>query len=299
LSGAVNGIYDLIVGAAADLEASLDFPEEDFPDELAVGAGERVSQALIELDRLLATWEEGHRLRDGLLVVITGRPNAGKSTLLNRLLQRDRAIVSPTPGTTRDAIEETFVLDGLPLRLVDTAGLRTTDCSVERQGILKTRQYMAEADLRIHVIDASLPFSPEDKLSLAESDSRKVLIFLNKSDLCSAINNSNYVGYNAVRGSLLDSSDISPILEAMSRMLDQNTEWTPHATLSERHRNLILQAKTTLLEASGKICPQHPEHLVPSALHLRDAAGYLGQVTGRFFYQDLLDQVFARFCIGK
>jgi tRNA modification GTPase len=299
LSAPINTVYERVVGAAADLEASLDFPEEDFPDDVTAQAGERLRQSLVTLDSLLKTWEEGHRLRDGVLVVITGRPNAGKSTLLNRLLQRERAIVSPHPGTTRDAIEETFVLNGIPLRLVDTAGLRTTDCSIEKEGIARTRKYMTEADLRIHVVDASLPLSDDDRTSLGESDPRRTLVFLNKTDLESHVSAYDFNRYTLCKGSLLQSGDLTPVLDALGGLLNQATDWTPHATLSERHRHLLSRAQTEIRAALERIDSQQPEGWVPAAAHLREAAGFLGQVTGRIFYQDMLDQIFSRFCIGK
>ncbi len=299
LSGSLESIYDLVIQAAADLEVSLDFPEEDFPEEVIDHAQARVRSALEQADTLLKTWEEGHRLRDGALVVITGRPNAGKSTLLNALLQRNRAIVSPIPGTTRDTIEESFVLNGIPLRLVDTAGLRTTDCSIEQEGIARTRQVMASADLRIHVIDASLPFSDDDQVSLKESNPHKTLVFLNKSDLKTAVTGCHFSGYTVLSGSLIRPESIQPVTDAMAAMLDKTSAWTPHATLSERHRNLLLQARSGMSEALQRMDRTHPEGLVPAATHLREAAVNVGQITGKSFYQDMLDQIFARFCIGK
>lgn len=299
LSGSFAVIYDLVIQAAADLEVSLDFPEEDFPEDVIDHAQARVRSALEQADTLLKTWEEGHRLRDGALVVITGRPNAGKSTLLNALLQRNRAIVSPIPGTTRDTIEESFVLNGIPLRLVDTAGLRTTDCSIEQEGIARTRQVMVAADLRIHVIDASLPFSNDDRVSLKETDPLKTLVFLNKSDLKTVVTGCHFDGYTVLSGSLIRPESLQPVTDAMAAMLDHASNWTPHATLSERHRNLLLQARSGISEALQRMDRTHPEGLVPAATHLREAAGNLGQITGKIFYQDMLDQIFARFCIGK
>jgi tRNA modification GTPase len=299
LSEPIGKLYDHVIESAADLEASLDFPEEDFPSDLPVKAASRIQESVASLGALLETWEEGHRLREGALVVITGRPNAGKSTLLNALLKRERAIVSPEPGTTRDAIEESFVLNGIPLRLVDTAGLRTTDCSIEQQGIALARKYIEMADLRIHVIDASVPFSIEDQESLLESKPNQVLVFLNKIDLGLSVTDSNYASYTVCKGSIIRSADLTHLLECMGRLLNQTSTWTPHATLSERHRNLLSQAKSALMAALEQLGSAAPEGLVPAAMHLREAAQYLGQMTGRIFYQDMLDQIFSRFCIGK
>ncbi len=297
LSVVLSNIYDDIVMASADLEATLDFPEEDFPEELVSGVITRVNNVLGRLEGLLSTWEEGHRLREGALVVISGRTNAGKSTLLNRLLGKERAIVSPTPGTTRDAIEETMILNGMPLRLVDTAGLRETDCAIEQEGISRAHSYIKKADLRIHVVDASLPDSHADHTSVAGTPPNRVLILLNKQDIGHAVNPSDYNGYTTIEFSLATSRSLEPLLQAMTAKLDTHPLAPPHATLSERHRLLSLHAQKCLSAALDII--QDPAGLVPAASNLRDAAEQIGRITGRTYYEDMLDRIFSRFCIGK
>ncbi|MDD3605078.1 MAG: tRNA uridine-5-carboxymethylaminomethyl(34) synthesis GTPase MnmE, partial [Kiritimatiellae bacterium] len=143
LSAAVNALYDRLMGIAADMEATLDFPEEDIPEALIQDVPDRISRAVSEMDLLISSWQEGRLLREGALIVISGRTNVGKSTLLNALLDTDRAIVSHIPGTTRDIIEEGLVLDGIPVRLVDTAGLRETSCEIESEGIRRTMRHIA------------------------------------------------------------------------------------------------------------------------------------------------------------
>ncbi|MFO7535598.1 MAG: tRNA uridine-5-carboxymethylaminomethyl(34) synthesis GTPase MnmE [Kiritimatiellia bacterium] len=299
LSETMRGIYDRVIHAAADLEATLDFPEEDFPDDLALQSMQAVRNTVDALDELLATWEEGHRLREGALVVISGRPNAGKSTLLNRLLGRERAIVSPVPGTTRDILEETFVLNGLPIRLVDTAGLRETGCAIEKEGIARAQACIEKADIRLHLVDASIPFSTTDLASIRESKPKQTFVLMNKTDLCSVVNASKYDGYEILTMSLKDGTGLQALHTALANALDRHPQRAPHATISERHFQLLFQARSALSSALDLEETISGEGLVPAAAHLREAAELLGRLTGRTYYNDMLDQIFSRFCIGK
>ena len=164
-------------------EASIDFPEDDLPEILPDEIDDVIVQSLEELDELLATADEGKMLREGLRTVITGRPNVGKSTLLNKLLDENRALVTDIPGTTRDAIEETINLRGIPLRLVDTAGIRETGDVVERLGVERSLELLDQADLVLHVLDRSVPLSEDDLALLQRTEGRRRLILINKADL--------------------------------------------------------------------------------------------------------------------
>ncbi len=299
LSDSLRLVYDKVISACSALEATLDFPEEDFPDFLAEDSSQQVDESVVMIDKLLENWEEGHRLREGVLVVISGQPNAGKSTLLNRLLGRDRAIVSPTPGTTRDAIEETFVLNGIPIRLVDTAGLRESGCLVEQEGMARAKAYIKKADLRLHVIDATQPLSKSDLDSLAETSEKPTLVLLNKTDLASVVSSSDMMTYDSIPISLISSVGLDHLLEKLAAKLDVNPNAAPHATLSERHRLLLDSSRHALLAAQQLLRPIRPEGLVPAASHLRDAAEFVGKIIGRVYYDDMLNQIFSRFCIGK
>lgn len=299
LSEKMRLIYDGIVQAAADLEATLDFPEEDFPEDIALRSMQVVQNTIDAIDQLLATWEEGHHLREGALVVISGRPNAGKSTLLNRLLGRERAIVSPVPGTTRDIIEESFVLNGLPIRLVDTAGLRETGCSIEKEGIARARACIDKADIRLHLVDASLPFSQADLDSLSETPKEQAIVLLNKMDLSPVINGSEFDGYAFIPLSLTEGSGLDSLLSRLSASLDRFHQSAPHATIAERHFQLLGHARTALTSALHLKGAIQTDGLVPAAAYLREAAEVMGRLTGRTYYNDMLDQIFSRFCIGK
>ncbi len=187
LSGALNSwvtkTYDDILSLAGGLEVGLDFPDDEMPPLLIEESCRMADAVGRQLDRLLGTWDEGHVVRDGVLTVISGKPNVGKSTLFNALLGTDRAIVADHPGTTRDTLEERLIIDGILLRLVDTAGLRDTDCVIEHQGVLRAKQQMQKADLHIHILDASQPLDRTDRESLSLMPPDRTIVVLNKVDL--------------------------------------------------------------------------------------------------------------------
>ena len=177
----IDSLYRRLTALCADVEAQLDFEAGDLPARVLDEAAARLDQVITDVRRLLATSREGRLLRSGALVVIGGCPNAGKSSLLNALLGENRAIVSSTAGTTRDTIEEGVVLDGIPLRLVDTAGLRETTAHVEQEGVVRARQALEQADLVIYLIDASRPLA-EQTTGFARNTAQ-ILLVMNKMDL--------------------------------------------------------------------------------------------------------------------
>ncbi len=205
LSRSFDAIYDDLIAVSADLEAQLDFDEDELPARTTADLLLRLGLARKQLEGLLSTWEEGHRLREGTLVVLAGRPNAGKSTLLNLLLGKERAIVTPIAGTTRDSLEEEVVLQGFPLRIVDTAGLRTADCEIEQEGIRRSRALMDKAEIVILLIDASRPLDPEDHALLESCPPDTTLVLLNKIDLGQRVTPADIPQKHVVSCSLLQS----------------------------------------------------------------------------------------------
>ena len=288
-------IYDAFLEVAANLETTLDFVEDELPDEVYSGIAQLLDETFQTLDNLLDTWDEGRLLREGARVVILGRPNAGKSTLLNRLLGFDRAIVSSTAGTTRDTIEEGFVLDGIPLRIIDTAGLRQTDDAIEAEGIRRAEAHSEEAHLSIYLIDASEPLHEEDRLRLEKLDPARSLILLNKVDLGKQV---DLVG---VEASLISGDGIEDLKRAMAKTIENGADLQapPHAVISERHRHLLIQSHAEANQARAFLSENVEENAVLAVEHLRTALDCLGQVTGRVYHEELLDNIFSRFCIGK
>ena len=299
LSKQFNRLYDGLMETAADIETTLDFVEDELPDDVFQNLGRKLDESFLALENLLATWDEGRLLREGARVVILGRPNAGKSTLFNALLGHDRAIVTALPGTTRDVLEEGFVLDGVPLRILDTAGLRETECLIEQEGIRRARAHSAAADIAVYLVDSSLPFSPEDAEHLAKLDPNRTVVVLNKAD--KKITNNQYpiTNIQRVETSLITGAGIDAVKAAIAGKLGGVSHTPAHAVISERHRNLLETARAELIQARQRISEGGETAAAPAAEHLRTALEALGQVTGRVYHNELLDNVFSRFCIGK
>ncbi|HSR87408.1 MAG TPA: tRNA uridine-5-carboxymethylaminomethyl(34) synthesis GTPase MnmE, partial [Pontiella sp.] len=288
LSRQFNAIYNAFLEVAANLETTLDFVEDELPDDVFSGIAALLDRTFHSLDELLDTWDEGRLLREGARVVILGRPNAGKSTLLNALLGYDRAIVSSTAGTTRDTIEEGFVLDGIPLRIIDTAGLRETDCEIEAEGIRRAEMHGEEAHLSIYLIDASQPLHEEDRVRLDKLDRARSIVVLNKIDRGRQIE-----GVEGVETCLLSQTGIRELKQAMADLLENGADLhaPPHAVISERHRQLLVKAHDEARQASGFLQENIEANAVLACEHLRTALEYLGQVTGRVYHEELLDNI--------
>jgi tRNA modification GTPase len=299
LSIKFNRLYDGLMETAADIETTLDFVEDELPDDVFPNLGKKLDESFHVLENLLATWDEGRLLREGARVVIMGRPNAGKSTLFNALLGHDRAIVTDLPGTTRDVLEETFILDGIPLRILDTAGLRETECLIEQEGIRRARAHSAAADIAVYLIDSSQPVSKEDEEHLKKLNPARTIVILNKTDK----RHSSFIfclsSFTSVDASLLKGSGAGGICSAISEKLGGISHAPAHAVISERHRNLLEQTRAELVLARERIDEGGELAAAPAAEHLRAALEALGQVTGRVYHNELLDNIFSRFCIGK
>lgn len=301
LSARFNALYDGLVAAEADLETTLDFIEDELPGDVLPGIAEKLAAQTGMLETLLATWDEGRLLREGARVVLMGAPNTGKSTLLNLLLGHDRAIVTAIPGTTRDTLEEGFVLDGIPLRVMDTAGLRETECEIEREGIRRARAHAGTADIAVYLIDSAQPVSREDAEHLKKLDPARTIIVLNKTDVRHSDFRFQVSGFQTVEASLIHGTGLNEIKKAVALKLERGVDMAApaHAVISERHRNLLVAARTELAAAREKLSGEEDETVALAAEHLRDALESLGQVTGRTWHDELLDNIFSRFCIGK
>ena len=299
LSVSFGDIYNIVLRSCADLEASLDFIEEELPASFAPQVVRRLKGALHKIDDILSAWDEGHLLREGALVVISGKPNAGKSTLLNALLGKNRVIVSPIPGTTRDVIEEQIVIDGIPVRLVDTAGLRSSTCILEQEGVRRAKNQIERADINLHVIDASGIMEAEDYKNIVSLDKKKTIIILNKIDLGFAVNPATFRSYTSVNAQLSGNKGISKIKAALAVKLGI-PKWHIHqSVISERHRNILTASQADLVEAIDMLGSHDESSVVLAAAKVRSALDRLAQATGKKYYQELLDAIFSRFCIGK
>ncbi len=300
LSSKFNLLYDQLIDIAADLEASMDFPEDELPVTVLPDILRRTAASQTDMDRLIATWDEGHLLRDGAVIVISGKPNVGKSTLLNRLLGMQRAIVSPIPGTTRDTIEEGYVLDGIPIRIVDTAGLRDTENVVEQEGVERAHSHIQRADLHIHILDASEPSDDSIRSHLAMLPRDRTILVLNKTDLVPRMATTD-IPAGAIPASFIRDIGLDAIRTAMRAKLTSGTDFDgrPHAAISERHRALLLEAQGEMQQATDLLKGQRKAAVPLAASALRSAIEHIGTATGRSYHDDLLSSIFSRFCIGK
>ena len=301
LSARFNKVYDQLLAAAADIEATLDFADDELPQTDVREIVDRLQATRGSMAELISSWDEGHVLRDGAIVVISGRPNVGKSTMMNTLLGRDRSIVSPIPGTTRDTIEEGLILDGFPIRMVDTAGLRETDCVIEKEGVRRTVMQMGKADLHLHVVDASQPLSQEDRVQIERFDPKRCIVILNKIDLGMRVAPAEIVGRLAIPCSLTGGDGVPEVRCAMTRMIEAalHASTMPHAVISERHRILLDGALKETDAALEQLRSEREDQVALAATRLRAALESLGMVTGRVYHTELLNSVFSRFCIGK
>lgn len=296
LSNALTPLYDDALALSADVEHLLDFDEGELPPDFADRARERLADLADRAHALLATWRQGRLLRQGALVVLAGPPNAGKSTLLNALLGTDRAIVSPEPGTTRDSIEEALDLDGVPLRLVDTAGLRDAPGDIERQGVARAKDLIARAD----VVLCLLPPGEDSPPDLPPG----AILLRTKSDLLPNTSGTQGPGTverpEAAISALADPEGARETVFALLRqaLATQQGERDAATLATERQYAGLAQTLAALQDARAALDRGEPG-LVPAAQRLRDAADALGQILGRVYADDLLDRLFSHFCIGK
>ncbi|MBP5319354.1 MAG: tRNA uridine-5-carboxymethylaminomethyl(34) synthesis GTPase MnmE [Kiritimatiellae bacterium] len=297
----IDAVYDQILTVNADVEHLLDFDEGELPETFLADAARRLDAPLETVRHLILTRHEGQLLRDGALVVISGKPNAGKSSLMNTLLRQNRAIVHARPGTTRDVIEESCVLEGIPLRLVDTAGLRETDDEIEREGIARAKAWMGQADLNLHLVDRS---DPHGLAALPPfPDPAKTILVLTKCDLPSRLPETFSLPEQpaaVVTISTLTGENLPALQTAIRDVLGlaPGAAEAAHPTVSLRHA----EALQTVLEegvAGQADLTRGAEGMVLAALHLKNACEALGRITGRIYSDDLLDRIFSRFCVGK
>ncbi len=293
-----------LLDTLAMVEAAIDFPDEDLEilekEDLATSILQQVRNPIT---RLLGQYEDGRILREGLAVIIAGKPNVGKSSLLNNLLRSTRALVTPVPGTTRDVIEESLSLRGIPLRLVDTAGLRQADDLVEQLGMEFTRERLARADLVLLVLDRSGPLTSEDLQIYDDIDTKTRLIILNKIDLdphpdfatiSDRFPEDTVVEISALHGDGMEQLKDAVFHTILGRRLDtESSAVAPNL----RHKLCLERSLEAVNRALELLDAQSSAEII--ALEVQEALAHLGEIIGLTTTEDLLDQIFSRFCIGK
>jgi tRNA modification GTPase len=306
LSKEIDSVRETLIRLLAHVEAGIDFVEEDITfiqaGELAAG----LTDARHAIGRLLAHSREGRILREGVTAAIIGRPNVGKSSLLNALLRTDRAIVTPVPGTTRDVLEEVLNIRGVPVRLLDTAGIRETQDPVEQEGVRRSRAAREEADLLLILLDGSAPLTAEDRALLDDArlgaDQKRVVV-VNKRDLPGRLDPSAVppagpdcavVHISAMTGAGLD--ELRDQIRTLLLSPDFETRETVLVT-HLRHQAALQRAQDSVIATLASAEAKQPGEL--TAMDLRAAIDALGEITGAVSTDDILDRIFSEFCIGK
>jgi len=300
LSERIQEIRTAAISLLATLEASIDFPEEDLglPDAGEIEKGlYRIEGAIQDL---LRTAREGRLLRQGAKVVLTGRPNVGKSSLLNALLQEERAIISPIPGTTRDTVEEELEIQGFPVRLIDTAGFRAEGGDpLEREGLRRTRLALGKADLTLVILDGHAGITPEDLAVWNETEGARRLL-VNKIDLPQALAPEAYrerLGFEPLFTSAKTGEGIEAVKREIGRAVGGEVQEEAILLVGARHREALERAQGHLEAARHALGRRDSFELV--ALDVRGAVDALGEVLGERVTEEVLDQIFQNFCIGK
>lgn len=303
LSVEVKNIRESLLNIMSHIDASIDFPEEGIEDVLYDDLKDSCSDIIGRLDKMIQSADTGKILREGLNTVIIGKPNVGKSSLLNSLLEENRAIVTDIPGTTRDVIEEYLNIRGIPVNIIDTAGIRETKDKVEEMGVKRTKEYFSRADIVILVLDSSEIFSEEDKSIFGLLGDKKAIILINKIDLPLRLDRSEVLKYAGDR-KIIDVSIKTG--EGIDLLKDEiyNFVYSGEVKNSQevlvtnvRHKDLLARAKSSLSKAIETLDKKLPLDLI--SIDINDALEYIGQITGESVREDIIDRIFSQFCVGK
>jgi tRNA modification GTPase len=300
LSSALQRFKHQLIQIIVRLESAVEFVEDDLPQIQSEKISHNLSEVLAGIQALASTYATGHLLRDGIKAAIVGRPNVGKSSLFNRLLRLDRAIVTDIAGTTRDSITETISLQGIPVSLTDTAGIRTAGDRIEEIGVERTHRAMADADVLIIVVDGSVELVPEDLAILSQATRLRRIVAINKCDLLTAPRivsgiggGSPVVHLSALTGEGLEKLSTA-ILEAFGSV---DSEEVGLLVTDSRHYDLLRRAESWLVQSQEALSAAASEELVLVGLH--NALRFLGEITGETTTEDILSEIFTTFCIGK
>ncbi len=299
LSVALGPFKEKLVEAIVVLESALEFVEDDLPAVRVQEIDKELATVSAGVERLAKTFAAGRLLQEGIKVTITGRPNVGKSSLFNSLIERERAIVTDIPGTTRDTLSEAIDLEGIPVILTDTAGLRETTDGIETLGMERTRRAMGDSDLVLVVLDGSTELGPSDHDLLSQTEHTRRLVVRNKSDLPGfAVSASCIREVQPINVSARTGEGLTALRSAILASLHNNgIEDGSLLITNARHYDLLCSTQRELEAARSALRDGHSEELVLAPLH--NALRFLGQITGETTTEDILSEIFATFCIGK
>lgn len=304
LSHLIKNLRQDILDVLAQVEVNIDYPEYDDVETMTSKLlREKAVEVKAQIKQLLQTAQEGKILRDGLATAIVGHPNVGKSSLLNRMLHEDKAIVTDVAGTTRDVLEEYVNVRGVPLKLVDTAGIRETNDKVEKIGVERSRKAIKTADLVLLVLDSSNPLSDEDRQLIKVTDEEKRIIILNKTDLPMQLDTDELFNLvledQVIRTSATEGVGLDDLKEKISKLFFGGIESNQNSVIvtNARHIGLLNQAEEALDSVLQGLKDGMPVDLVQ--IDMTRCWEFLGEITGDSYQDELLDQLFSQFCLGK
>ncbi|WP_143318195.1 tRNA uridine-5-carboxymethylaminomethyl(34) synthesis GTPase MnmE [Clostridium sp. HBUAS56017] len=301
LSREINKLREYMLNTLALIEYSIDFTEDDeeVDESIPIKILDQLNKAISEMNILIKGADEGRIIRDGLNLAIIGKPNVGKSSLLNALLKEKRAIVTDIPGTTRDVIEEFINLDGIPVKVIDTAGIRETEDVVEKIGVERSKEKIDEADLIILVIDSSRKLDKEDEEIIDYIKDKKYIVLLNKVDLDTKVKDEELVGLSdVIRISAKSGYGINDLKKKIKDMFFSGEVDTESLIISNnRHKQALYRALENCNIAREKV--KLNEYLDLISIYVTSAMKALGEITGAELEEDLVNKIFSEFCVGK
>lgn len=303
VSKEIHDIKQKIMDVMVNVEVDIDYPEYDVEEVTNTEINEMLDVVIADLSRLEKSFDNGKILKDGVKTAIIGKPNAGKSSLLNCILNEERAIVTEIEGTTRDTIEEFVTVDGVPLKLIDTAGIREAKDEVEKIGITKSKEIAKDADLIIAIFDSSKDLTDEDKEILDIIKNKTAIVVLNKMDLLNKIDENmaeiKNVSKYIVKMSTLEQKGIDDLYKSIGNLFSMEEISLDNTTVitNVRHKNLISKALNSCREAKKSMELGMPLDII--AIFLKEILENLGEITGETVTDDIIDEIFSKFCLGK
>lgn len=303
LSNEIRALREKLVDLLVNLTVNIDYPDEDIEELLYGDLEKSLLEIKTGIEELLAGADSGRIIREGLDVAIIGRPNVGKSSLMNALLKESRAIVTDIPGTTRDTIQESISIDGIPIRLTDTAGIRQTEDEIEQIGISRSRASADSADLVIYIVDASCPIGEEERSIARAVRERKVIVLSNKQDLDPVITEEElrelFPNSRIINTVLSEGRGVKEMEEAIKEMVFSGdvTQENSLMVTNVRHGDLLKNSLSSIDDAIVMTRQEEPLEIIE--IDVKNAYENLGEIIGEEVAEDIIDEVFARFCLGK
>lgn len=300
LSSKINEIRKKLISLQAEIEVNIDYPEYEESEEYTLETIKpKLEEIHKELKELLVNSENGKIIKNGINIALIGKPNVGKSSILNNFLEEEKAIVTSIPGTTRDIVEGKIVLNGILINFLDTAGIRETTDLVEQIGVSKSLEISKTADLIIYVIDNSIKITEEDLKFLKDLQNKKIIIFVNKTDLPSENNYDLLAHYEIIYGNTISKFGLKSLKDAIINMFELNKiETSDYSFLSNaRQISLVKLASNSINEALNNVKKLYPIDMY--TIDISKAYDLLGEILGETYKDDLLDELFSKFCLGK